>query len=115
MNEVLHVLEMNEVLHVLEMKYFIQELFGHFLLHLVHLLHLLHVVHLLRLLHVVHLLHLVHFIHYISYKNINVLIFAYFWYVISKTFVRLLVLVMQLGPDMYIPHSFVILHRHPTS
>ncbi len=85
---------MNEVLHVLEMKYFIQELFGHFLLHL---------------------LHLVHLLHYFSNKNINVLIFAYFWYVISKTFVRLLVLVMPLGLDMYIPHSFIILHRQPTS
>ncbi len=83
---------MNEVLHVLEMKYFIQELFGHFLLHLLH------------------------FIHYFSNKNVNVLIFTYFWYVISKMFVRLLVLVMRLGPDMYIPHSFVILpHQHRSS
>ncbi len=37
--------------------------------------------------------------------------FAYFWYVISKTFVRLSVLVMPLDPDMYTPHSFIILHR----
>ncbi len=34
---------MNEIIHVLKMKYFIQELFGRFLLHLVHLLHLLYI------------------------------------------------------------------------
>ncbi len=33
----------------------------------------------------------------------------------SKMFVRLLVLVMQLCPDMYIPHSFVILHHQHRS
>ncbi len=46
---------MNEVLHGLKMKYFIQELYQRFLLHLVHLL-----------LHLVHLLHPVHCVHYFN-------------------------------------------------
>ncbi len=40
---------MNEVLHVLKMKYFIQELFGYFLIHLVDLFDLFHQLHLVHL------------------------------------------------------------------